>query len=62
MRKADAEVWGRAGNIAFMAMGKAARPSNQRRHDYDVATEDPLAWWCLTELIAELAFSQRRKR
>ena len=40
-----------AGEVARIAMGKTKAWGDKQPHD--VATDDPLAWWCLVELIAE---------
>lgn len=41
MTKAEAQAWRNAGAIARQVMGK----------DGLVASNDPLAWWCLTEVL-----------
>lgn len=38
-----------AGELARIAMGKTKRWGQSAT---DAATDDPLAWWCLTEAIA----------
>lgn len=40
-------VW--AANIARVAMGKTKQWGDS---PHDKANDDPLAWWCLTEIIA----------
>jgi len=46
------EAYNKAAHIAYIAMGKEKGRSGIRkkdlRHNADL---DPLAWWCLTELI-----------
>jgi hypothetical protein len=38
-----------ASELARLAMGKKKQWGDKPR---DIATDDPLAWWCLTEAIA----------
>jgi len=45
--------WAKAAWIARLAMG-TDRIGPGRRHTVWRADEDPLAWWCLTELIHDL--------
>jgi hypothetical protein len=46
----DAQIqrYYRAGSLATIAMGKDV-------HGNWIAEEDPLAWWCLTDAIANFA-------
>ena len=49
--------WSKAGELARIAMGKVSQPDPldlRRSINVDVATLDPLAWWCLTEAIYDL--------
>lgn len=48
MTKRQLERWRRAGNLARIAMGKKKQWGDP---PLCAATEDPLAWWCLTEAI-----------
>ena len=49
MTKATVDRYVRAGEVARIAMGKTKSRGEKPR---DNAADDPLAWWCLTELIA----------
>jgi hypothetical protein len=52
------ELYARAGDLARVAMGKDnAHFKRDRRWR---AIDDPLAWWCLTEAIVELARDSAR--
>jgi hypothetical protein len=44
----------RAGEIAKMAMGRTENPGRGKRKSWR-AEEDPLAWWCLVELLVLFA-------
>ena len=50
MTTKQAERWAKAGKIARDAMGRERRVRGDTRERWR-ADEDPLAWWCLTELI-----------
>jgi len=41
-------TWDEAMQIAFVAMGKKKKKQGEDVHR---AHEDPLAWWCLVELL-----------
>lgn len=46
--------WKRAGHIAYLAMStETPRVGRGKRINHRV-DDDPLAWWCLTELIYDL--------
>lgn len=48
-------LWNEAAGIADLAMGKRDVRDGRRivqRHNSD---DDPLAWWCLTELLVSFA-------
>lgn len=47
MTKKQIKKWKRAANLARVAMGK----KKVMGATLEVASEDPLAWWCLTEAI-----------
>lgn len=47
----DRITW--AARVARMAMGKSKVRAGREFVEVWNADEDPLAWWCLTELIAD---------
>ncbi len=50
----------RAGELARIAMGKVKYWGNPTK--IDAATEDPLAWWCLTEAIVGISARRPKKK
>lgn len=53
-------TWADAAEIAYVAMGYEMAPAGaRRRHRVSRAEQDPLAWWCLTELIMQRAQQPR---
>lgn len=54
----EAGPWVQAGEIARMLMGKRKGPG-RNSYEYWIADEDPLAWWCATELIMNFARRHR---
>ncbi len=51
------ELYSHAGDLAKLAMGRDESRVGRRRGEPARwnADDDPLAWWCLTEAIANLA-------
>lgn len=49
----------KAGEIARLAMRVPDKRVRGGIYSGDRATEDPLAWWCLTELIVDYAENTR---
>ena len=53
MTKKQLDKWERASRVARVVMGKGVVRGTRGspRFEYYKADEDPLAWWCLTELL-----------
>ncbi len=54
----DEEVteWQRAADLAAKAMGSYKVRNGRKMETHLTATDDPLAWWCLTEAIMGFRF------
>lgn len=48
-------TWADAAEVAALAMGVEKERDGKRFRTVKRASKDPLAWWCLTELIMQRA-------
>jgi hypothetical protein len=55
-------TWGDAAEIARIAMGREKVRDGRQLKSVWRADDDPLAWWCLVELIMERAHPKRHVR
>lgn len=51
----DEAIWIGAGHLARVAMGVREHGRGRAREIVYEADHDPLAWWCLTQAIHDLA-------